>query len=246
MDEISRISQAVLALDPQPRQYTWTSLSYCIVDAVWSIGSDYDHVVVKMVKNVAAVFDDKSPTIPAKSALPVDPVPLNRFLDRFQQTDELIEFTNRQLTSTRNGSPKAEIVREYALRLHAANIDTLADARKLLNDLTKVEEVDRTLKGLPGDGQYGIRRSYLWMLVGDANQVKPDRMILRWLRAQGSEAQNPTAAAALLREVAEHLSAGGRPMSAWEVDHAIWLTQKSQPRKRRGSGVGQPTGAALG
>jgi hypothetical protein len=234
MDEISRISQAVLALNPQPRQYRWTSLSYCIVDAVWSIGSNYDHVVVKMVKNVAAVFDDTSPTIPAQSALPVDQVPLKRFLDRFQQSDELLEFTNRQLTSTRNGSPKAAVVREYALRLQAANIDTLADARELLNDPTGVEEVDRTLKGLPGDGQYGIRRGYLWMLVGDDNQVKPDRMILRWLHAQGSEPGSPAAAAELLREVAEYLSASGRPTSAWEVDHAIWQTQKSQPRKRRG------------
>lgn len=232
MDEISRISQAVRALNPKPRQYRWTSLSYCIVDAVWSIGSDYDDVVVRMVKNVAAVFGDASPTIPAQSVLPVDPVPLKRFLDRFQQTDELLEFTNHQLTSTRNGSPKAAVVRQYALRLQAANIDTLADARELLNDPTGVAEVDRTLKGFPGDGQYGIRRGYLWMLVGDDNQVKPDRMILRWLRTQGSEAGNPAAAAALLRDVAEYLSANGRPTSAWEVDHAIWLTQKRQPRNR--------------
>src|ERR1035437_5856960 len=82
MDEIARISTAVIALDPQPRQYRWTSLTYCIVDAVWSLGSDYDAVVIKMVDNVAAVFDDRSPTIPAASVLPKDPVPLKGFLER--------------------------------------------------------------------------------------------------------------------------------------------------------------------
>ena len=232
MDEISHIAKAVLALNPQPRQYRWTSLTYCIVDAVWSIGSDYDNVVLKVVKDVAAVFKDESPTIPAQSLLPKDPVPLERFLERFQRTDALLEVTNHQLTSTRNGSPKAHVVLEHAVRLRGANVDTLAEAQELLNDPARAEVVDRTLRGLPGDGQHGIRRGYFWMLVGDDNQVKPDRMVLRWLHAQGSEVRSPATAAALLREVAESMSANGRPTSAWEVDHAIWLKQKSQSRKR--------------
>lgn len=233
MDEISRISKAVIALDPQPRQYRWASLTYCIVDAVWSIGSDYDSVVTKMVRSVAGVFADESPKIPAKSVLPKDPVPLERFLERFQHTEALIEVTNHQLTSTRNGVRKAEVVREYALRLHRMHVDTLTDAQEVLDDQARAEEVDRTLVGLPGDGQYGIRRGYLWMLVGDESRVKPDRMVLRWLKTQGSLAEDPATAAVVLREVAEHLTAGGRPTTPWEVDHAIWLAQKSQSRKPR-------------
>jgi len=236
MDEISRISTAVIGLDPQPRQYRWTSLTYCIVDAVWSLGSDYDAVVIKMVNNVAAIFDDRSPTILAESALPKDPVPLKRFLERFQQTETLIEVTNRQLTSTRNGARKAEVVRQQAMRLHDARVDTLADAQELLDDPARTEEVDRALVGLPGDGQYGIRRGYFWMLVGDESRVKPDRMVLRWLRAQGSEARDPATAAVVLREVADHLTASGRPTTPWEVDHAIWLSQKSQKSQSRKRG----------
>jgi hypothetical protein len=226
MDEISRISAAVIALDPQARQYRWTSLTYCIVDAVWSIGSDYEKVVIKMVKNVADVFDDKSPTIAAETALPEDPVPLESFLERFQQTGALLEITNDQLTSPRNGTLKAEVVRQHAERLHDANVDTLAEAQELLDDPARTEEVDHALRGLPGDGQYGVRRGHFWMLVGDESRVKPDRMVLRWLLGQGSEARDPASAAVLLRQVAERLTASGRPTTPWEVDHAIWLAQK--------------------
>lgn len=215
MDVIPRISAAVIRLDPRPRQYRWTSLTYCIVDAVWSLGSDYDAVVIKMVNNVASVFDDRSPTILAKSALPKDPVPLKRFLERFQQTESLIEVTNRQLTSTRNGARKAEVVRQQAMRLHDAGVDTLADAQELLDDPARTEEVDRALVGLPGDGQYGIRRGYFWMLVGDESRVKPDRMVLRWLRAHGSEARDPATAAVVLREVADHLTASCTRQGRW-------------------------------
>ena len=228
MDEISRIATAVIALDPRARQHRWTSLTYCIVDAVWSIGSDYEKVVIKMVRNVASVFDDESPAITAKLALPTDPVPLKSFLERFQHTDELVMVTNHQITSPRHGTLKAEVVRQHAERLHDANVDTLAEAQELLDDPARAEEVDHALRGLPGDGQNGVRRGYLWMLVGDENRVKPDRMVLRWLLKQGSKARDPATAALLLRQVAEHLTESGRPTTPWEVDHAIWLDQKSQ------------------
>lgn len=47
------ILDAITALDPQPRGRRWTSLSYCIVDAVWSIGARYNAVVVPIVNRVA-------------------------------------------------------------------------------------------------------------------------------------------------------------------------------------------------
>ena len=45
-----RLVDAVVALDPPPRERRWVSLSLCIVDAVWSIGANYDNVVVPFVR----------------------------------------------------------------------------------------------------------------------------------------------------------------------------------------------------
>jgi hypothetical protein len=44
------------------------------------------------------------------------------------------------------------------------------------------ERLDRALAGVRGEGQSGVRRGYLWMLIGHDDLVKPDRVVLRWLQ----------------------------------------------------------------
>ena len=38
---LDRLTAAVLALNPRSRERCWVSLSFAIVDAVWSIGATY-------------------------------------------------------------------------------------------------------------------------------------------------------------------------------------------------------------
>ena len=47
---LNKLAEAVVALQPKPRKLRWVSLSLCVVDAVWSIGANYDTVVVPMEK----------------------------------------------------------------------------------------------------------------------------------------------------------------------------------------------------
>jgi hypothetical protein len=54
---------AVEGLDLKPRQQRWRSLSYCVLDAVWSIGAVYDTVVAPLVWRVAAANGDSAPLI---------------------------------------------------------------------------------------------------------------------------------------------------------------------------------------
>lgn len=135
-------------------------------------------------------------------------------------------ITNRQLTSTRNGPLKAAVALQQARLLQSFDVTNLADAQNLLKAQEQTHPVDEALRVLPGEGQYGIRRGYFWMLVGDDDRVKPDRMVLRWLRAHGADLRSPAHAADLLSKISAHLTASGRPVSAWEVDHAIWLSQR--------------------
>ncbi len=94
---------AVLPL--QPRRQRWRSLTYCIVDAVWSIGAHYDNVVVPLVRAVAHQHDPGGdPLTSAVGSLPPDPAPLPAFRGRFGDPDDLVAVTNRQRTATRNGA----------------------------------------------------------------------------------------------------------------------------------------------
>jgi len=224
--ELSPLIDAVRTLDLQPRQWQWASLSLCVVDAVYSIGAHYDRHVLPVVHRVAAGIDTPSVRPPATDL--TDPLPLDVFLDRFDTVDALVQVTNnRQRTSPRGGILKAEAVLQYASILHEHGIRTMHDARALPDDAQRLETVETQLRTVPGDGGFGVRRGYLWMLIGDEDTIKPDRMVLRWLAHHGAEVDAATART-LLSELATEVSGVlGRRVTAWEIDHAIWASARA-------------------
>jgi hypothetical protein len=67
------------------------------------------------------------------------------------------------------------------------------------------------------------------MLAGADHLVKPDRMILRFLDRTLGRRVGPDEAQRLLSEAAAAL---GPTVSTGQVDYAIWLQERSQPRAR--------------
>lgn len=225
--ELAKLTDAVIALDPQPRKLRWTSLSFCIVDAVWSIGANYDNVVVPLVrKKFAAKFGVNEPTVPASQPVPEDPLPLSR-LDGLT-VDSLTALTNRQRTSTRGGILKAEAVLQHVAVFRDHNVETMQKALALLLEPERFDKIDEALRRIPGEGSYGIRRNYLWMTIGQDDLIKPDRMVLRWLDRQEVKT-DPAGARNIIAALVPLVSAGlKRRVTAWEIDHALWLAGRKK------------------
>lgn len=228
-DGLDSLVAAARELDPQPRARRWVSVSFCVLDAVHSIGAHYDRHVVPVVERVAADWGIDVPAVPMSEPDSDDPVPLDAFLDRYLSVEALLATTrNRQNTSTRGGIRKADATLRYAAILRDHEIRTIQDARALLADDRRLEAVETALRTVPGEGGAGVRRGYLWMLIGDHQTVKPDRMVLRWLAHHGATVTAETART-LLTDIARQLSAEtGRPVSPWEVDHAIWRAARTR------------------
>lgn len=227
--DMTHLLAAVRWLDPEPRSRRWVSVSFCVLDAVYSIGAHYDNHVVPVVSRVAADLGVDSPSVAMSVPESVDPVPLDAFLDRYRSTEVLLETTkNMQNTSTRGGIRKAEAVRRYAEILRDHGVQDLGDARILLQDPARLAAVEAGLRKVPGEGQWGIRRGYLWMLIGNQEMVKPDRMVLRWLDRHGVTVSVDNARI-LLKNIAVDLSGEmGRHVTPWEVDHAIWNAARAK------------------
>ncbi len=215
---------AVEALAVQPRQRRWTSVTYCVLDAVWSIGIGYDAHVVPAVRRVATAAGDGNPVVATDAVPSQDPLPLSTFRSTYPATDQLVAVTSSHRTSSRSGILKADAALRYADVLTGFGIDTLADASKTLTDTDRVDEISAELRRIPGDG---VRTGYFWMLVGDDDTVKPDRMILRFLGRHGAPT-DVLGAKVILRELAEHLTTPVRPVTPWMVDHAIWRAERSR------------------
>ncbi len=218
--KFNELVDAVAALDPQPRKQRWVSLSLCIVDAVWSIGAHYDNVVVPLVRKLAKEFGVEQPTVPMSGPTGTDPLPLTRLADL--SVDELIRSTNWQYTSTRGGIWKADAVLRHIHVFSAHGVTGLADAIALFGDERRFVAVNKDLRPIPGEGAHSVRRDYLWMLIGQDDLIKPDRMVLRWFKKYGF-VLDPVGARDLIAALVPAVSARlKRCVTAWEIDHAVW------------------------
>jgi hypothetical protein len=218
------LADAVMKLDPQPRQRRWVSLALCITDAVWSIGAHYDNVVTPLVRKLAKEFGVTEPTVPGSQVLAADPLPLKRLAGL--SVDELTGLTNQQRTSTRGGILKSDAVLRYCNVFLEHEINALEGIPSLFADSERFAAVDTALRSIPGEGGHGIRRNYLWMVVGQDDLIKPDRMVLRWFDRQGVSL-DPAGARDAIAALVPLVSAGlGRTVTAWEIDHAMWQSAR--------------------
>ena len=226
LPKLDTVVERIVELAPEPRDRRWNSLSLCIVDAVWSISANYDTTVVKVVRNLATSYEISQPLIPMTEPLPDDPLPTTVLAELTE--DELLARTNRQRTSTRNGITKADAVLQYARIFNRHDVSTLRGAIALLADDARLDALDQALRKVKGDGDHGIRRGYLWMLIGQDDLIKPDRMITRWL-AQFGVPEDPALARDYLTAAAPAVTdALGRAVTPWEIDHAVWNHQRTQ------------------
>lgn len=69
--------------------------------------------------------------------------------------------------------------------------------------------------------------------MGNNDLIKPDRMVLRWLRHHGVDV-SPEGAREVIATLTEHLAARtGNPFTPWEIDHAMWNAGRLLPPTRR-------------
>jgi len=163
-DAVRRIADAERL--PVPRRLErWTSLSACVLDAVWSVGTDHDRVVVPLVRRV--LEPAAAGPLLADAASSADSHPLPRLLTRFPDEQALeAAAQNKQRTSTRGGVTKADAALRYARTLVGHGVLGVEDLPRLLADPASWSRLDRALSRVPGEGQNGARRSYFWALCG--------------------------------------------------------------------------------
>lgn len=223
---LQALADAVVTLDPQPRQRRWVSLALCVADAVWSIGAHYDNVVTPLVRNLAKKFGVTEPTVPGSQPFTTDPLPLKQLAAL--SVDELTALTNHQRTSTRGGILKSDATLRHCNVFLDHAVNSLDDIPGLFADAERFAAVDKALRSIPGEGGHGIRRNYLWMVVGQDDLIKPDRMVLRWFSRQGVNV-DPAGARDAIAALVPLVSAGlGHAVTPWEIDHAMWQSARSR------------------
>jgi hypothetical protein len=238
---VQRVVTAAYCLGEMPaRVKRWTHLSLCVLDAVFSIGARYSSTTRTVWayarhRDLPHVFEPAAAVAAGNYAGGEESV-----ADMRDHVAELgaaafaAQVGNRQRTSTRGGVLKAQAAHDFAAVLARHRVLRLADVGEVLAAPQRLGSLEAELGQVPGHGSAGLRVSYLWMLAGDDVHIKPDRMVLGWLRGVLGRDVAPAEAAALLTAAAAALG-----VTPWQVDHAVWNHQR---RRRAGSHVAR-TGA---
>ena len=204
-----------------PNETFYKSLPICIMDAVFSIGVNY-----KSVEKATNTFM-KHFSLNIPRAYPVgNEYTISDFLqnmDTFASFEEAakVGFNNRQRTSSVNGILKAEACYRVAEIFKKHNINTLAE----FNAYQNKPALDADILKVKGQSS-GIMLKYLYMLAGKADEVKPDRHMVNFMRqvfpelAMGTKDRNEIKK--IMQETVSALKPKYPQLTARFLDYLVW------------------------
>ena len=208
-------------------EYYYQSLPLCVIDAIYSIGVRYEGVENTVERYCGAYNLRRIRT--TKGALP--PIHEQESVSAFCEKAEQIGssamamdiFRNRQRTSPRNGILKADAVYRFAIILKKHNIEYLQDISGATDKPCFVTDI----LSIPGQAS-GISLQYFSMLTGSDEFIKPDRMILAYLKSVLGRTVCTSEAQELLAAATELLKVSYQHLTPRLLDHEIWKYQRDQ------------------
>ncbi|HLD12348.1 MAG TPA: hypothetical protein VJB87_02015 [Candidatus Nanoarchaeia archaeon] len=210
------------ALSPE---YYYQSLPYCVIDAVFSLGTNYastKKTVINYCNHYGLQRLRTNKDLPLKD----QQESTKQFINRIQLSEPLILattiFKNKQRTSTKNGILKAEAVLQFAKTLQKYGVNYFQDIEKILTN----KKFESDIKKIKGQAK-GISLSYFFMLAGTENLIKPDTMILRYLRRILQRKVNVEEALPLLQQTTELLKQEYPQLTPRLLDHQIWNYERA-------------------
>ena len=228
IERIAKHCDQILDLDNAKLsdEYFYQSLPLCVIDAVYSIGVNYESV-----RNIVNRYCDyfklqkirrnrsKIPPRETQESI-TDFCKKKRSLGIDKFTNKI--FDNRQRTSSINGILKSEAVFKFAGVLKKYNTNYLQDVPKI----SRNTNFEREIRLIPGQGS-GISLRAFFMSYDD-NLIKPDRMILRFLGTILQREVDQEEAHSLLVEVNKTLKSKYLHLTPRLLDHEIWKYQKER------------------
>lgn len=206
-------------------EYGYSSLPLCVIDAVFSIGVNY-----ASTRNTIDRFCEYF-HVSKTSAITPPNISGQLSISKFLQinSEQGIEgmarnvYQNLQRTSSRNGILKAEAVARFSEVLMQFEVNYLQDVEKVLGN----HNFESAITKIPGQ-RSGISLRYFYMLAGAENYVKPDRMVMRFLKSVLGRFPSMDESQRMIVGACEILSKDYPELNPRALDHQIWLYQQEK------------------
>lgn len=205
-----------------PDEYFYPSLPLCLLDAVFSIGVKYAstrNTVQRYCSQYGLPLDSRSQTTECKEHTISELIQNIETVGTEKFAEEILQ--NKQHTSSKNGILKVQAVLECAKILQKYGLDTLEDFRKKWTS-----EVESEFLNVRGQGS-GISLTYLKMLCGGENSLKPDRHIIRFLEIHSGETFDVDSAKDAMQNILNVLVKDHPSLNMRKLDFCIWDYQRN-------------------
>lgn len=197
-------------------EYGYDNLLLCIIDAIYSINARYEST--EAVVNRFKAYYGGSPPEDIRELIAL----YDRYSPEYLASDV---YCNRQRTSTRNGILKADAILHVGQVMLKHHVHNLAEFESVINN----EDFERDFRAVRGQSS-GVSLRYLYMLSGTQTEIKPDRMITRFLTSALNRNVEvaPSECHPLIAKACELLSSTIPGIAPRTLDHAIWQYQRQQ------------------
>ena len=204
----------------------YASVPICAINAIFSINTRFEAVLNVMERfcnyfNFEMMYEIKAKIPPINKQKSVTEV-YNKVKDYDPNILSERIFQNRQRTSTSNGILKSEAVVRFLKILKDFGVEYYQNVPKLFFN----ETFEDCIKRIPGQ-RSGISLKYFFMLTGSKNLIKPDRMVLKFIKDAINLTLTPSEALSLVESTVKDLKKMGyKKMNARHLDNLIWNYQR--------------------
>lgn len=210
------------------KEYTYSSLVFCIIDAIFSIGVHYSSAE-KAVNNYACYYH-----LTKYNTEEVNPNhTVSDFIKNYENIGDVNRFAsevlcNLQKTSSIKGITKAEACYLVAKVFQKYSIETISDFR--LIPLEKEASLIKDIRAVKGQ-RSGIMIEYLFMLIGDENRCKPDRHLVGFVSDVLAKKYQHSEISELIYAVYNILKTTHSNLTVRYLDYLIWNYQRNNGSK---------------
>jgi len=213
--DIENVVKAIQAIGPDS---TWrtpdgypNSLALCVLDAIWSVGVNYDEHVIPVLDRYRQHRADSGRDASQDSVNDLRIAIMYFGPERF--SSEIVK--NKQRTSTRSGILKSDAVLRATTLFCKTSVFTCSDFKSRQDDVYSGWLV------IPGQ-KSGISWRYLRILTGEPD-IKPDRMIMGFVSSAIDRPVSPAEAITLLVTAHREMELASDLRT---LDYAIWSHQR--------------------
>ena len=204
---------------------SYQHLPACVIDTVFSIGARYtstSNTVLRFCSQLSLTPLGMDPRPATSKQLSVSDF-LKLYETETADTLARTLYQNSQRTSTRNGILKAEAAQLFGQVLQLHKIEYLQDVDRIIGQAS----FEQAIQQIPGQ-RSGISLRYFYILAGSPNHVKPDRMIVRFIKTATGRVVGIDEAENIIRNACVRLQRDYPTLTPALLDNIIWRYQQTQ------------------